>query len=57
MEGNSACSLGISNVSIKKITGPSGEGVRLGTLVTLSSLFTTLTFRLVSLLNMFYLRQ
>ena len=27
MEGNSACSLGISNVSIKKITGPSGEGL------------------------------
>ena len=26
MEGNSGCSLSISNVSIKKITGPLGEG-------------------------------
>ena len=26
MEGNSACSLSILNVSIKKITGPLGEG-------------------------------
>ena len=58
MEGNSACSLSILNVSIKKITGPLGEGAAGGrTLFTFSSFFTTLTFRLFSLLHMFYLRQ
>ena len=28
MEGNSACSLSISNVGIKKITEPLGKGAR-----------------------------